>query len=373
MKKNKILIILFCGFIGVFMLLFFLLPKNEFSLNEKRTLAKFPKITVKSVLNGSFESDFEEYLGDRFPFREKLAALDAYFKLYTGRNGANGVYKGKDGYLINTPIKADDSVYNANVTAMREFIKKNGLEATVMIVPTTGYIMADKLPKNHETYNDGELIIGKAYKDLYTDMQAPDMVETFKNSADREKLYYKTDHHWTSRGAYEAYRLFCENRGLEPLSEGNFEITSYDGFYGTNYSKSALWGEKSETLEVWSYHNNVTVEIVEGVKTEQYDNMFFDKHLSEPDMYPVFLDGNHALTRLTNPDSDGGRLLILKDSYAHCLAPFLINHYSRIDMVDLRYYLDSVSKLCETENYDEILMVYGLSSLYESRDISILE
>ncbi len=372
MKKNKILIALFCGFIGAFMLLFLILPKKGFSVNEKRALADFPKITVKSVLNGGFESDFEEYLGDRFPFREKLTALDAYFKLCTGRNGANGVYRGKDGYLINTPVKTDESAYNANLEAMREFIKKTGLETSVMIVPTTGYIMSDKLPKNHETYNDGELI-EEVRKDFTADARVIDIGEAFKNSADREGLYYKTDHHWTSRGAYEAYRLFCESRGFEPMAEGDFDITSYDGFYGTTYSKSALWGEKGETLEVWRYPNNVTVEIVEGVKTEEYDNMFFDEHLSEPDMYPVFLDGNHALTRLTNPDSDGGRLLMLKDSYAHCLAPFLINHYSRIDMVDLRYYLDSVSKLCETENYDEILMVYGLSSLCESRDISILE
>ena len=101
--------------------------------------------------------------------------------------------------------------------------------------------------------------------------------------------------------------------------------------------------------------------------------MFFTEHLDEPDKYPVYLDGNHAFERITNHDSDGGKLLVLKDSYAHCLVPFLAKHYSCIDMVDLRYYLDSVSKLTEENEYDEVLMIYGISSLCESRDISILE
>lgn len=370
MRRNKILISLFCGFIGIFLLLFLALPKNELSVNEKRELAKLPAFNVKAALNGSFESGFEEYLSDRFPFREKLTALDAYFKLYTGRNGANGVYKGKDGYLINTPVKCDNKAFNANMDAMHDFIARTGLKTSVMIVPTAGYIMSDKLPKNHETYRDGGLI-EQAKKNLYAAAEVIDLAEEFKDKKDKYQFYYKTDHHWTSRGAYTAYCLFAQMRGFEPMTD--FDVQSYDGFYGTTYSKSALWGEKDETLEVWRYPNNVTVEIDEGVKTEKYDNMFFDEHLSEPDMYPVFLDGNHALTRLTNPDSDDGRLLLLKDSYAHCLAPFLIKHYSQIDMVDLRYYFQSVSELVKTEQYDEALMVYGLSSLCESSDISILE
>lgn len=369
MKRNKILTAVFCGFIGVLMLLFLILPKDKTSVNEKRELAELPKLSVSAVLNGSFENKFEEYLGDHFPMREKLIALDAYYKLFTGRNGANGVYKGRDGYLINTPVSFDKSAFDANLTAIREFAEKSQLKTSVMIVPETGYIMSDKLPRNHDVYMDENILAD--VRNRLTELEWIDIEDEFLREKDNYQLYYKTDHHWTSRGAYTAYAVFAEKHGFEPMTE--FDIRSYGGFYGTAYSKSALWGEKSEEFEVWRYPNNVSVEIIEGVVSEKYDYMFFENHLSEPDMYPVFLDGNHALERLTNHDSDGGRLLVLKDSYAHCLVPFLINHYSRIDMVDLRYYLESVSELNESEKYDEVLLVYGLSSLCESRDISILE
>lgn len=368
MKRDKVLISLFCGFIGLFTVLLICLPKSGFSENEKRSLASFPKMSVKTILNGSFESDFETYISDHFPVREKLAALNAYYELYTGRNGSNGVYKGKDGYLFNTPVRADKTALNANITAVNEFASKTQLPITSMIIPTSGYIMSDKLPENHMEYRDKELL-DRIRTEL--DTNYIDIENVFETEKDNYQLYYKTDHHWTTRGAYTAYKQFALSHGFEPMTE--FDVKEYGGFYGTLYSKSALWGEKSEALEVWSYPNNVSVEVTEGVNTDVFDDMFFDEYLNGSDMYSVFLGGNHALTRLKNPDSDGGKLLMLKDSYAHCIAPFLINHYSRIDMVDLRYYFESVSELVNSEKYDEVLLLYGLSNICESKDISILE
>lgn len=367
MKNDKVLTAVFCGFIGIFALLFFVTPKAETSVNEKRTLEKFPDASVKSVFSGSFESKFENYLNDHFPFRDSLVALDSYYALYTGRNGANGVYKCKDGFLINTPVSFDSGAFETNLAALNDFAESTNIPTQIMAIPTAGYMLSDKLPKNHDVYSDGE-ILSRA-KEILTNIEWYDMESVLKSDA--ESMYYKTDHHWTMNGAYRAYLEYAERHDMEPLTD--FEKETYDGFYGTSYSKSALWGEKSESLEVWRYPNNVTVEISDGAGVEVYDDMFFEEHLSEPDMYPVFLDGNHAIERLTNPDSDGGRLLVLKDSYAHCLVPLLINHYSSIDMIDLRYYLDSVSELVAERDYDEILMVYGLSSLCESRDISILQ
>lgn len=372
MKKNKALTVFFCCFIGIFALLFLVLPKSETSVNEKRKLAKFPKLTVSAVLDGSFESGFEDYLCDHFPLREKLVALDAYFKLCTGRNGANGVYKGKDCYLINTPVEISDDALEDNLEAIAAFADKTKIPARIMIVPESGYIMSEKLPKLRKKYNDSA-VFERAAEVLGGKAELVDLETPFLESKVKYQIYYKTDHHWTSRGAYLAYTEFAKARGFEPIADTEFDISYYDGFYGTSYAKSALWGEPGESVEVWRYPNDVSVEINDGAGTEEHDGMFFEEYLSETDMYSVYLGGNHALTRLTNHGNDGGRLLMLKDSYAHCLAPFLINHYSRIDMVDLRYYLGSVSELAAQENYDEIFMVYGLSSMCENRDISILE
>ena len=117
-KRDILLTVLFCGFIGAMAALTAFLPKQEVSVNEKRTLAKFPEFSVQKLFNGKWEKDFETYISDHFPARNFFASTDSYYMLYSGRNGSNGVYKGKDGYIINTPVKCDEEKLNANITAM---------------------------------------------------------------------------------------------------------------------------------------------------------------------------------------------------------------------------------------------------------------
>lgn len=367
-KRDMSLIVLFAAFIAAMGLLTAILPKSEVSVNEKRTLARFPKFSVNTLFNGKWENGFENYISDHFVNRDFFAALDSYYTLYSGRNGAKGIYKGKDGYLINTPVESNDEMLHGNLSAITEFIAKTQLKSAFIAVPTAGFELQDKLPKNHKIYYDGD-ILKDAESSLHYHTEFIDLISEF--SQDKDNLYYKTDHHWTTEGAYRAYVKFAELKGFAPATD--FNKKSYDGFYGTAYSKSALWNEKPDKIEIWEYPVNVTVTINDGAEDREYNKMFFEEHLEEPDKYPVFLDGNHAFTRIVNHDSDGGKLLILKDSYAHCLVPFLAAHYSQIDIVDLRYYLKSVSDLQSEQHYDEALFVYGLSSLCEGSDISILE
>ncbi|MGN0150567.1 MAG: DHHW family protein [Clostridia bacterium] len=369
-KRDILLVVMFCGFIGIMALGTAFLPKRDFSVNEKRALEKFPEFSFGRLFSGKWENDFENYISDHFPGRNFFTAVDSYYTLYTGRNGAKGVYKGKDGYLINTPVEYNNEALYDNLTAINAFVDKTGLKATIIAVPTAGYIMPDKLPAVHKEYND-EYIIKIGIEKGLEKTEFIDLLDEFERHKEDMQLYYKTDHHWTSQGAYLAYLQYAKTHGFEP--ETDFDIHAYDGFYGTSYTKSALWNEKPDSIEIWEYPINADVVINDGIEDEEYKKMFFTEHLDEPDKYPVYLDGNHAFERITNHDSDGGKLLVLKDSYAHCLVPFLAKHYSCIDMVDLRYYLDSVSKLTEENEYDEVLMIYGISSLCESRDISILE
>ena len=157
-KRDILLTVLFCGFIGAMAALTAFLPKQEVSVNEKRTLAKFPEFSVQKLFNGKWEKDFETYISDHFPARNFFASTDSYYMLYSGRNGSNGVYKGKDGYIINTPVKCDEEKLNANITAINNFVKNTGIETKLIVVPSTGYIMSEELPKVHTEYNDGEII-----------------------------------------------------------------------------------------------------------------------------------------------------------------------------------------------------------------------
>ncbi len=372
-KKDVILTALFGGFIGVMALGTAFLPKRTISVNEKRTLAEFPSFGIEKLLGGQWESDFEEYISDHFPARNFFASADAYFMLYTGRNGANGVYKGKDGYLLNTPVKYDEDMLYKNINAVTEFAKKTGIKTKLMIVPSAGYIMDDKLPAVHEEYTDGS-IIDDTKKDCIGIVEEIELTDVFKEQRDSVRLYYKTDHHWTSEGAYTAYCVWAKSEGLEPRAKEDYDIEKYDGFYGTTYTKSALWNEKPDTLEIWKYPINATVSINDGAQNTEYDSMFFENHLDESDKYPVFLDGNHGFERIINHENpEGKRVLLIKDSYAHSFAPFMAEDCSMIDMVDLRYYFDSVSPLAEENKYDEALVLYGISNICEANDLSILQ
>ena len=364
--RDKIMTAVFAAFIFAAIVLFIVLPKSDVSVNEKRALAKFPEFSVKSVSNGTFESGVEDYLTDHFPFRDGFVAANSYFELAFGRNGVSGVYRSKDGYLINTPVKNVN--FDKNAATICEFAAKSEIPVTVMIVPTTGAVMTEKLPLNHAPYPDRELI-GGLYEDLAENAETVDLFEQFNRSHNYEYLYYKTDHHWTSFGAYEAYRA------IEPdaADMSEFEVERYNGFYGTTYSKSALWLEDSEYITLWTYPADITVTINDGGENKTYSNMFFREYLDEADKYPVFLDGNHAYTRIENHDADAGRLLMVKDSFGNSLAPFLARHYSVVDMVDLRYFTETVTELANREKYDKILIVYGLSTVAETTDINMLE
>ena len=368
-KRDIIITILFCLFVGVMALGIVLLPKKEVSVNEKRKLAGFPSFSIEKVINGKWETDFERYISDHFPSRDAFAAADSYYMLYTGRNGSNGVYKGKEGYLINTPVKCDYSKLNDNIEAINSFAEMTGLKTTLMVVPSTGYIMSDKLPDIHQEYNDG-YILNSVIKQL-VNVNFIDLTDEFNLHKDSVQLYYKTDHHWTSDGAYTAYNKWAEFEKLGVREKRDYKIEKTDGFFGTTYSKSALWNENPDSIETWEYPIDVTVTID---NTDKYDSMFFKEHLNEMDKYPVYLDGNHAFERIVNNDNPNAKkILVIKDSYAHSFVPFMIENCSQIDMVDLRYYLDSVSDLTKENEYDEALVLYGISNLCEASDLAILQ
>lgn len=354
--------IAFLAIVAVLSTLFFALPKKDFSESEKRQLAATPAFSAKALADGSYTKNVETYLSDHFPGRHWFVGVNAYYELGTGRGSAAHIYFGKDGYLIAAPADFSAEHVTANVTRYAAFAEANGLSASLMIVPSTGYILDDKLPAVHKPYTDDTIF--DAAVAAKGDMTFIDLREIFKADKDTTQLYYKTDHHLTSAGAYEMYEVYAASAGLTPRTEYRIETTA--DFYGTGYSRSGYWLSDSDAIELW--HNDdlaVTVEIYENspepVLTS--DSVFFPARLEEADKYPVFLDGNHALTKITNPNATGGKLLIVKDSFAHCFTGFLAEHYSEIYMVDMRYYRQSVSALVAENGIDEVLFLYGTENL----------
>ncbi|MCD7820536.1 MAG: hypothetical protein LUH07_16035 [Lachnospiraceae bacterium] len=371
-KRMPFASILFCaglcaGFLGLVFA-----PKSSYSALEKRYLAQFPDLSLDSLLDGSFGEDFEEYLSDQFPGRSFFVGCYSYYSLFLGNNGANGVYYGKDGYLINEPVSVNDSSLSRNLSTLISLAENIDLPTTLIAVPSTGYIYEEKLPDLHENYED-DLFFEQILSDTEnTNLNFLDLREVFLEAKDSTQLYYRTDHHWTTEGAYLAYQSFCSESGLNALSRDDFSIETVSGFKGTTSSTSGFYLTAADEIEVW--HNealdgHLTLEIWEGSECETYDTIYFEENAMGDDKYTLFLDGNHSLQYVYNDSADGGTLLLVQDSFAHCLTPFLSAHYEKIIIVDPRYYKLSISELASEEGADQVLIVYGIDNLCTDTDI----
>lgn len=352
---------------------FLLNPKSEYSSAEKRYLSGFPKVSAENVLNGKFGTEFESYFADQFPSRTFWVGVNAYYNLEIGNNGANGVYNCKNGYLINKPVSTDNQI-NKNVKAIVDFKNSVNTPVTAMFVPSTGYIAQDVLPTVHNKYDDDEYFENASKIFSENGIDFVDLRQTFKDAyKGGSQLYYKTDHHWTTLGAYTAYSELCRQLDIAPAPKNKFQVETYGGFYGTTYSTSGFWFTQPDNIEVWNNpentDKNVKVKITEGKNTEEYGSMYFYNHLKEDDKYPVFIDGNHALTEITNSKADGGTILLVKDSFSHSLVPFLAENYSKIILVDMRYYKSGVAQIVKEENPERILFLYGIDNLATDTDL----
>ncbi len=351
-------------------LLFALLPKKTFSETEKRNLASFPSFSFSALADGSFTRDFEVYLSDHTPFRSFFVALNAYTDLALGDNGSNGVYAGRHGWLFEKPF-ARENRFETNTQRILAFAGRISVPCTVLPVPTKGSVYTEELPKNHLQYFDNEEISSAQKRFEQNGVSFVNLQAAFSAHKGDRPLYYRTDHHWTSFGACIAYNELSKTLGFSPLAESEFSVEKTENFYGTSYARSGYFFTKPDTLEIYrnkKTNGQATVTITENGKESTRDNLFFTENRTGGDAYTVFLGGNHALETIRTGHS-GGRLLVIKDSFAHCLVPFLAAHYSEIVTVDLRYYKKPVSALLTEKNFDRVLFVYGADTLAESKDI----
>lgn len=367
---------IFCGLLFALLLLLVLLPDKDFSETEKRVLSAFPQASFSSVSDGKFENELESYVQDQMPFRNFWVGLGSYFNCAVGQNGTDGIYIADDGYLVGTPAKHSERNLRSNLKYLTVFAEKAEIPAYILPVPETGYVLEAKLPKHHAAYKDDAVFaaVAQATDGVY---RVVDVREVFKENAETMQLYYKTDHHWTSDGAFLAANAFLNTAGKPTLRESDFEVERCPGFFGTTYAKAALWKKLPDTMELWHIPqgglHTVVTDLGKG-EVAQTDGVFFREHLDKYDMYPTYLDGNHSLTHIVNPGAPNGTLLLLKDSFGNTLATVLAAAYREIVMVDMRYYrTEAVSDLIAQYGVDTLLVNYSVDSLVNDTNILFLK
>ena len=354
--------LVFLVFLAAMALLLLFSPVREYSENEKRYLAGRPEVSAENILSGEAQKELEKFTADQIPGRDFFVGVNAYWNLATGRNAAQDIYYCDEGYLINAPKQADEKIFTDNLTRFDQFAEKLGVPADLVMVPTTGYLMEEVLPAFHKEYQDDALY--DLASTLLENIRLVDVRDALKQGKDGGQISYRTDHHLTSYGNYLLYEAYQKANNATYLSRDAYEVTSYDGFYGTDWSGSGYWLVDPDTVEVWDAGLAPTVTLIDGGAEPKVSNdLFYLSHLENLDKYPIFLDGNHAMVTIHNPDAQGGNLLVIRDSYAHCLSTFLAADYQNIYLVDLRYYRQSVSEFVAEHPVDRVLYLYGMDNL----------
>ncbi len=357
-KSNIAAVILFCGFLAAMGLGYLLLPKGDFSETEKRYLAQPPKLSWESVFSGDFGTEAEDYLTDHVPGRNLFVGINAYLELLAGRQGLKDV-RLEAGRLLEAPVALDEKAMDRNLKAISAFAGKIGQTVDVMIVPSAGWAAGAEGYTDEETLNYLYETAGEGIR--------PVPVELI--FAGKPELYYKTDHHWTSRGAWEGYRAYMEAVGREHREAEDFAVTVIADFQGSTYSRSALWLTPGEPLELWQGSENLTV--TNGEAGGVHQGIFYRERLEEADKYTVFLDGNHSIVRVCNPEKSG-KLLVIRDSYSNCLGGFLAESYGEVVLIDLRYYRQALSELVQQEGFDDILVCYSCANFLTDTNLPLL-
>ncbi len=289
----------------------YIMPQKSFSQKENRSLSQLPKISASALINGEYFKALGDFYSDQFPLRNSFTAARAIMELSLGKGEANRVIIANNGALVTRP----NIEIGKNVEKNIEFL--SSLENTVIYIP----------PSSAEVF---ESALPYAYASN---------ISTAEGFADSSRyLYYNTDHHWTTEGAYVAYRQICEELGITPYAESFFtkEIVSED-FRGTSYARSCLpsWAVTPDIITLYRYEGDEKFTVLNHENRESFKGFYREEHLTTADKYRVFLGGNYSHLSISG-ESPRKKLLLIKDSFANSLLPFLALHYD-VEMIDPRY------------------------------------
>ena len=357
-KFNLFLTVLFCLFIGGVFLGSMILPDKTFSPVENRNLAQAPKFSLDNVTSGKFMEDTEDYVNDQIIGRDFWVALKAWSERLTGKQENNGVYFAKEDTLINRLDTPDPELLEENAGYVNALVNNVDVPVYFGIIPSAAEIWADRLPAGAPTADEKAIIDG-----LYNQVQTHtiDLYAALGAHQD-EDIYYRTDHHWTSLGAYYGYEALMGAMGLEaaPLDESQ-KVTVSEDFYGTLYSTSGVRWLPPDHIDRYISGEGVTVTAYPD-GTPQPGSLYVDSFLSEKDKYSSFLGGNKPLCVIETGHTGAPKVLVIRDSYADSLAPFLTQSFSEIHLFDPRYNLTSVKDYVEQNEIDSVVVLYSISN-----------
>ena len=351
------------------------LPKRAFSENENRVLEPLPAVTFRGILDGSFMEAAEAYAADHFPFRDAFVTVNTAEQIALGKRdlGADysadpaqgGVYFGKGGHLYEVLLPERSGIFRANAEALAAFSRRSGIPLTVLPVPSGAQEQPENLPDSAPSHDQRQEFdeLRQAMGDAGS---VVDLFDALSLKTGRD-YYFKTDHHWTAYGAYVGYAALAEAMGFPPAPQHSFEyLPAARPFYGTLYSKAVNVWQQPDILLL--PHSAEMDDATQQAGKTVWKGIYREEYLSKKDKYSVYLGGNPAVTVVRNPEAPEGKLLLIKDSYANSMVPYLMENFSEIHLIDLRYYNLDLYQYIERNGIKRAAAVYSIKQLC---DVSI--
>lgn len=379
---KKIMVAFFAVFLTAMpiLTLVFLSPeKTPFSENENRYLAAFPKLNMKTYKDESFMNGFDDWISDRFFGREDWIVLKNKTDSALGKTETNGVFIEND-MMMQIWDGYDEELYKKNLNAINNFIAKHPeIPAYFMLVPNAQEIYRENVPKYAEVGSQKQFI-DKFYSELKGFEGTVDVLSAL---ADRKSsyIYYRTDHHWTSYGAFTGYEAAASVLDYDNYKYDSFTVEHASSeFRGTLFSKTLDFDVTPDVIDYYTLTENepgVKVSVYKDLdpKTgkviyDEYDSMYFRSFLEVKDKYSSFLGQNSPIVTVENENAKNDKsILLIKDSYAHSLVPFLSKEYKTVTMIDLRYINIDFQTMTPLKNYDQLLFLYNVITFSEDENI----
>lgn len=346
----------FIVLIGLLSIFNILRSDVTFSEQENRYLAQKPKLTFQSVMSGTYMKDFETYVSEQFIGKNIWVTIKANMEKILFKQETDDVYLGKDKYLFEK-FSYPGEKWQKNLQLVEDFSK--GRSVHLLLAPTSSAIYKEKLPTFAPIYSQQQLL-EKAKEKLHESVDIIDVFSELEKHKD-EPIYFRTDHHWTMRGAYYAYVQAAKSLDIPPYPIDAFEKTMVSNeFLGTYASKALGYDVQADEMELFTPTFPVQYLMRYNDEEKSKDSLYNWDALQLRDKYTFFLGTNEPLVKIQSDVKSTRKLAVIKDSYAHVMVPFLANHYSEIHVIDLRYFGLNLQTYLDENDLDEVLILYNI-------------
>lgn len=373
-KYSNIIAVIFCITIGVVLMLNLIVKDRKFSPEENRVLQTEPNFTISHYLDGRLESEIDAYSNDQFFARKGAVRVKTSADVSMGVLEANGVYRCKDNYLMEDISSPNRKYVDNSLSAIKEFKERyNNIGMSFILAPNTANILSDKLPNAVKLSNQNKYMDDFFSKLSATGVKTVDVRKPLIEASKKRQIYYRTDHHWTSDGAYVAYSKLASDLGMDNKVKYKPVIVKND-FIGTLSSKSGFTGGKYDSIKVFLPEKNSGYKpslIYYPETKEKTTNFYRLNNLNKKDAYTVFGGSNHPVYKIETPVTPAENLLLIKDSYANSMIPFLSQNFRKIVVVDPRYYYDDIDDLISAEGITQVMFLYNANTFFEDNSLSL--